>query len=147
MEIYWIGIRESEIIYTNFIKNSITIFGNNNISMQNKFKKIIDHNNIKNFSMIDDFYNNEIKNIINKNPKVKFMYYSQINSYRSVKQLGLLNYVICLNDQNLIETLSDKFKLKKYFKAYIPILNYKLIKGKNCSITEIQKKTKNLLIN
>ena len=139
MEIYWIGIRESEVKYTNFIKNSITIFGNNNISMQQKYKKVIDHNNINNFTMIDDFFNTEVKKLINTNQDVRFMYYSQIDSYRSMEQLGLTNYIICSNNQELIETLSDKFKLKKYFKAYVPVLNYKLIKGINCKLSKIKK--------
>ena len=139
MEIYWIGIRESEVKYTNFIKKSITIFGNNNISMQQKYKKVIDHNNINNFAIIDDFFNTEIKKIVNTNKDVRFMYYSQIDSYRSMEQLGLTNYIICSNNQELIETLSDKFKLKKYFKDYVPVLNYKLINGINCKLPKIQE--------
>ena len=138
--LYWVGIRESEVQYTNFINNSITIFGNNNISMQNKLKKIIDHNNTKNFDLIDNFFNKEAKEIIKKNPKVRFMYYSQINSYDSIKKFDLLDYVICLNNQELVEYLSDKFKLKDYFKEFIPILDYELVKGINCTVEKIQNK-------
>ena len=40
----WIGIRESEIKYTNFIKDSITVFGKDNLSIQREFGKNINHN-------------------------------------------------------------------------------------------------------
>ncbi len=139
MEIYWVGIRESEIKYTNFVKDSITIFGNNNISMQNKLNRCLNHNDSKNFTIIDDFFNKEIQKIIQEKPHIKFMYYSQINSYRSMEKLGLLNHVICLNNQDLIEKLSNKFKLKKYFKNYVPVLDYILIKGQDLCIAKIQQ--------
>lgn len=54
--LYWMGIRQSEIEFCkDMFKESITIFGNTNISMQRKLNKVIDHNNVQNFDMIDDF--------------------------------------------------------------------------------------------
>ncbi len=138
--LYWIGIRESEIKYCkDFFEESVTIFGNNNISMQKELKKVIDHNNINNFDLIDDFFNKQLKKIISSNPNAKFMYYSQIYSYDSVKKLGLLNHVICFNNQRLINYLSDKFKLKELFKGFVPILNYKFLDGNKCSYNNIKR--------
>lgn len=59
------------------------------------------------------------------------MYYIQIYSYDSMKKLGLLDYVICLNNQDLIEFVNNKFKIKEYLKDYIPILNHVFIVGKD----------------
>lgn len=89
----WVGIRESEVKYSNFINNSISIFGNNDNCLENQIKKRINHNNQKNFTLIYDFYNKEIIKQIQKNPNVKFMYYSQIYSYDSMKKLGFLKSI------------------------------------------------------
>lgn len=54
-DLYWIGIRESEIKYCkNLFQDSITILGNNNRSMQQKLKRVIGYNNVNNFDLIDD---------------------------------------------------------------------------------------------
>ena len=104
-DLVWVGIRESEIKYCNFI---------------------------------DNFYNNEIIKQIEKNSNVKFMYYSQIYSYDSMKKLGLLDYVICLNNQDLIEFVNNKFKIKEYLKDYISILNHVLFKRKKVQVDLVQ---------
>ena len=129
-DLVWVGIRQSEIKYCNFIDDSISVFGNNN-SLENQIKEKINHNNEKHYDFIDDFYNNEIVKQIEKNSNVRFMYYSQIYSYDSMKKLGLLDYVVCLNNQDLIEFVNNKFKIKEYLKDYIPILNYVFIDGKD----------------
>lgn len=139
----WVGIRESEVKYSNFINNSISIFGNNDNCLENQIKRRINHNNQKNFTLIYDFYNKEIIKQIQKNPNVKFMYYSQIYSYDSMKKLGLLDYAICLNNQDLIEFMNSKFKTKKYLKDYIPVLDYFFIKGKEYDFEKIKQKCGN----
>lgn len=138
--IVWVGVRESEIKYCDFINVSISLFGNNSNSLQNQIKKRINHNNEKNYALIDDFYNKEIIKQIEKNSNIKFMYYSQIYSYYSMKKLGLLNHIICLNNQDLINFVNNKFKIKEYLRNYIPILNYVYIKGKDCNFEKLRKK-------
>ena len=139
-DLIWVGIRKSEIKYSNFINDSINIFGNNINSLENQFKKRINHNNEKNYDFIDDFYNNEIIKQIEKNSNVRFMYYSQIYSYDSMKKLGLLDYVICLNNQDLIEFVNNKFQIKEYLKDYIPILNHVFIVGKDFDFESLKQK-------
>lgn len=139
-DLVWVGIRESEVKYSNFINNSISIFGNNDNCLENQIKKRINHNDSKNFTLIDDFYNKEIIKQIENNPNIKFMYYSQIYSYDSMKKLGLLDHVICLNNQELIKFINSKFKTKEYLKNYIPVLNYFFIKGKDYDFEEIKQK-------
>ena len=138
-DLVWVGIRQSEIKYCNFIDDSISVFGNNN-SLENQIKEKINHNNEKHYDFIDDFYNNEIVKQIEKNSNVRFMYYSQIYSYDSMKKLGLLDYVVCLNNQDLIEFVNNKFKIKEYLKDYIPILNYVFIDGKDFDFENLKQK-------
>lgn len=139
-DLVWVGIRESEIKYSDFIDNSISIFGNDSNSLQNEIKKNINHNDDKSYKLIDDFYNKEIIKQIQKNPNIKFMYYSQIYSYYSMKKLGLLNHVICFNNQDLIEFINSKFKIKEYLKDYIPILNYIYINGEDYDFEKLKQK-------
>ena len=68
------------------------------------------------------------------------MYYSQIYSYDSMKKLGLLDYVICLNNQDLIEFVNNKFKIKEYLKDYISILNHVFIVGKDFDFENLKQK-------
>lgn len=142
-DLIWVGIRESEVKYSNFIDNSICIFGNNDNFLENKIKKRINHNNEKNYTVIDDFYNKELIKQIEKNPNTKFMYYSQIYSYDNMKKSGLLDYIICLNNPNLIEFVNNKFKTKNYLKNYIPILDYIFLNGKNCNFENLKRKYEN----
>lgn len=139
-DLVWVGIRESEIKYCDFINDSINIFGNDSNSLQNQIKKRINHNNEKNYTLINDFYNKEVIKQIKKNPNIKFIYYSQIYSYYSMKALGLLDHVICLNNQDLIEFVNNKFKIKEYLKDYVPILNYVYINGKDYDFEELKQK-------
>ncbi len=143
-DLVWVGIRNSEIEYSNFIDNSIVLYGDNVNSLQNKVNKRINHNNEKNYDFIDEFYNNEIIKQVKKNPNIKFMYYSQIYSFYSMKKLGLLNHIICLNNQDLIEFVNNKFKIKEYLKDYVPVLNYIYINGEDYNFDKLRKKYGNV---
>lgn len=136
----WVGIRESEIKYSNFIDNSISIFGNNNNCLENQIKNRINHNDEKHYTFINDFYSKEIIKQIKENPNTKFMFYSQIYNYDNIKNLGLLNNVVCLNNQELIEFVNNKFIIKDYLKNYIPVLDYILENGINCNFPNLKKK-------
>lgn len=136
----WVGIRESEVKYSDFIKDSISIFGNTSNSLQRQKNININHNNKENFTLIDEFYNKEIIKRIEKNPNIRFMYYSQIYSYDNMKELGLLNHIVCLNEQKLIEFMNNKFIIKRYLKKHIPLLNYILMKGKDIDLKNIKQK-------
>lgn len=135
----WLGIRESEVKYSSFINNSISIFGSNSNSLQNQIKKTINHNNQKYYNFIADFYIKEIINKIEKNPNIKFMNYSQIYNYDSINKLGLLDYVICLNDPKLIKFINNKFKIKEYLKKYIPVLDYIFIRGRKYELEKLKQ--------
>lgn len=137
--IVWVGMRESEIKYCGFLDDSIVLFGKNSNSFRKQFNKNVDHNNKDNFPLLDKFYDRMVLKTIKDNPNVKFMYYSQIYSYDSMDKLGLLNSIICLNNQELIEFINDKFKIKEFLKSYVPILDYALFKGRDIKFTSLKK--------
>ena len=137
--IVWVGLRESEIKYCDFIDNSIILFGNNSNCFRMQLNKNVNHNSKENFLLLDKFYDNMVLKTIKGNPNVKFMYYSQIYSYKSMEKLGLLDFIICLNNQELIEFINDKFKIKEFLKSYVPILDYAFFKGKDIKFTDLKE--------
>ena len=138
-DIVWVGIRQSEIKYCNFINESINIFGNNENSLNKQIMRNINHNDVSNFLLIGKFYNNEVLNFIKKNKNVKFMYYSQIYTYAALKKLNVLDYVICLNNPDLIKFINNKFKVKEYLNDYIPILDYIYVNGCNFDYNKLKR--------
>lgn len=123
MELFWIGIRESEVFNTqNLFNGNICIYGKNSF-MKNKR---INHNEDENWDMIDNYFSKRKKILINKNPNIKFMYYN----YDGVSGKEL-EHCICYNNQKLITNLNNKFYTKKYFKDKVPVLDYEIIRGKD----------------
>jgi len=139
-DLIWVGIRESEIKYSDCFSNSISIFGDNSISLQKQIQKRINHNDHKHDKLIGTFYSKEVIRQVRKNQNVIFMYYSQIYNYNNIKRLGLLDHVLCLNDQDLVEFADSKFRAKEYLKTYIPVLDYTYIHGKDYDFEEIKQK-------
>ena len=135
----WIGIRESEVKYSNFIENSISVFGKNNLSLQRELGKNINHNKNSNQNLMNDFYNQKIIEIVKQNDKARFMCYSQIYTYQELKRLNLLDKVVCLNNQETVLFAHDKFKVKEYFNNILPILDFKIILGKDFDYAKLCK--------
>ncbi len=138
--LYWIGIRESDISFcSNLFENSITIFGKHNISMQNKMNRIVDYNDENDFDLIDQFFTTEMKRIIKENKNARFMYYNQLYAYYPLEKEGLLKYAVFFNNQDLVKKLSNKIKCKEELKKIVPVLEYKIIQGKNCNYPYFQE--------
>ena len=141
--IIWVGIRESEIQYSKpFISGSINIYGNNEYSLTNKLNKILNHNLDKNNTRIGDFFRDKTIEETLKNPDTLYMYYNQLYSYKGLKKSKALKYVVCFNNQKLIEVANNKFKVKKYLRKIIPILEYRIMLGKDINFDKLKNKYK-----
>lgn len=141
-EIVWVGIRESEILYSDFISDSIEIFGNCEGSLRNKINKNINHNDVKNYGLMNRHYEEECEKCVLQNPNVKFMYYSQIYSYDMMMQSGMLQSgnVVCVNDQNLVLFLNNKFKIRDFLKDKVATLDYWIMRGNEVNFDELKRK-------
>lgn len=138
--LYWIGIRESDISFcSDLFESSITIFGKHNISMQKKMNRIVDYNDENNFDLIDQFFTMEMKKIIKENKNARFMYYNQLYAYQPLEKEGLLKYAIFFNNQDLVKKLSNKIKCKEELKKIVPVLEYKIIQGEHCNYPYFQE--------
>lgn len=120
--IYWIGIRESDLLAIDHIYNgSITFFGsaeNNNICL---FKSsTIRKNHNSDLPILGEFYRKEMQRILNKDPEAKFMFYNPIIAY-SLEE-NLRQHVICLNAQHILKILDDKMLCKLWLKKSVKLL-------------------------
>ena len=127
MKKIYIGPKEETIKNNDFFDYSITLFGtneNSNISYESSltFEYWNPDNNLKEITI----YNREL---INSNFKGELMAHDPylIAKCNIPSELNL----ICLNDLSLLETLNNKFEVRKIFKNYVPILKYYSVKGKD----------------
>lgn len=123
MNLYWVGIRESEIKNTgNLFSGKICVYGKNSLTKSTR----INHNEDKNWDIIDNYFSETKEKLINEISDIKFMHYTY-----SGKIENDLKNCICYNDANLIDQLDNKFYTKKYFKDIVPVLNFEVIDGNN----------------
>lgn len=127
--LFWIGIRESEIIDCNHLfTGSITIFGSGekeNYSFDHSTGYRFDYNQDNNQWI--SFVIEQIQDICQKYPDAQFMLYypDEYNSYGS----KLPQRLICQNDNELIELLENKHRTRKWLSSCIPICPYVICLG------------------
>ena len=138
MNLYWVGMRESEIINTkNLFEGTICVYRKDGLIKSLR----INHNEDKNWEMIDNYFYTTKQKILKQNPNAKFMHYD----YVGMNQKDLTN-CICYNDLELLEKLNNKFFTKRFFKNIVPVLDFEIIKGKNINIYKIKKKYGNCIV-
>lgn len=137
--LYWIGVRESEILDTgDLFQGSISVFGSGigkNISFDKEFQWRFDCN-IDHPEWID-FVNENTRKIIKEDPTCKFMLYypADYDFYND----ELKKRVICLCNMNLITLLENKIESKLWLGKHVPIVPYILQKGECVTIENLKK--------
>lgn len=136
--LYWIGIRESEIMQTGmFFKGSITIFGSNNNS-----NYAFDSTNSWRFDYNQDneeiiqFINETAIKILEQDPTAKFMLYfpEEIDAYNSEVKKN----TVCQNEMELLKLLENKIYCKLWLNNSINELPYITMTGKELSKSNLQ---------
>lgn len=128
--IYWIGIRESDLItIENLYDGSITYFGsgiNNNHSLFNN--KISRKNHNEDLPLFIEFIEKSMYKILNENPKAKFMLYNQILAYSLCENLR--NKIICLNDKDILDKVNNKILCRAFLNNSVNVLKSMQVLGK-----------------
>lgn len=136
-KLYWVGIRESEIIDTNHIfSGSITIFGTgkgSNYAYEKEYKERFDYNQ-DNDSWIS-FVNQKAAIIIDNNPSAVFLlyYFPELGIYDKKLQ----QHLTALNDPDLITLLDNKLNTREWLKDSVTLPPYAVYKGKNISYEQL----------
>lgn len=73
----------------------------------------------------------KMDSIIDNDPNAEFMFYNQIMALKYYKKN---NNIICINDENLINKLDNKFFTRDYYKDKVPCILHYIISGKKISI-------------
>lgn len=136
--LYWIGIRESEILQTgDFFKGSITIFGSNsntNYAFDNTNLWRFNYN-LENEKLID-FVNKTAATILKNEPKAKFMFYLPDEMYEYNYEVQ--SHTICQNEYELLELLGNKIYCKLWLNDTISVLPYITMTGKEIFNSNLQ---------
>lgn len=127
MKKIYIGPKEETIKNNDFFDYSITLFGSNensNISYESflTFEYWNPDNNLKEITI----YNREL---VNSNFNGELMAHDPYLIAKCNIPSGL--NLVCLNDLSLLETLNNKFEVRKLFSNDVPMLKYYNVKGKD----------------
>lgn len=138
--LYWIGVRESEIMYTgDLFVGSISVFGSNihyNVSFDKEFSWRFDCN--VDHSEWIDYINDKVEQIIKRDPKCQFMlYYPADYPYYTERVRERVKY---LNDMDLITLLENKIQSKLWLGDYVLLLPYSLETGRDICFHKLQSK-------
>lgn len=139
INLYWIGIKESEIrSCRNIFTGSVTYNGsgeNGNIAYTHIYGEILNYNNdsIK----LDSFMRNTLLNLIQTVPDVKFMFYTPYYAYFLGDEIA--RHTVCLNEQSVLALLRDKLKTRLWLANTIPVLKTIVLPGAECSLSTFRK--------
>ena len=134
-----IGPREQDFFFTNgLFDGSVTLFGsgiNGNISYATSQKYRINHNIFSQEQT--DFTNQNMMNIIDENPDVKFMSYDPNLAFLCDKEIT--KRTVCLNDKKLMDILNNKISFREWAEDTCVIHCSKLLYGKECTYENLQR--------
>ncbi len=121
-KICWIGIRNSDIMFSkNVISSSLTFFGG-----ENSYFQEIRGNQNQNNTGVAPYFKDKTNEIRKKYENIKFMFYNSYNAYKGGYNL---DEIIAVNDKILLEQLNDKIHMKWIFKEIIPLVPCETILG------------------
>jgi len=137
MEVCWVGIRESEAYHSDFVGDSISVFGSKPSSLEQKMGRRVNHNADVCGETIGFFHADSMQAKLQEDKDYRFMLYSQIYTYYLFTKRGLTDKIVCLNDQATVEFLNDKFKTMDLMrKSGVPVLDdYRIMRGKDIDCT------------
>lgn len=138
-ELYWVGIKESEIrSCINLFKGSVTFVGsgkNGNISYSVHSGKIPNYNRDSN--ELDDFMKKTLLFLISQDRNVKFMFY---NPYFAFYLGGeILKHAILLNKIYPYHLLRDKMKTRLWLSNALPSIESAALSYSQCSLEYFKK--------
>ncbi len=138
-ELYWLGIRESDIADTNGIfAGSATIFGTGSSNcrvMEREFRRRIDHNG--ECPGYDRFMLCSMQQILSEHPEARFVAYDP-QDYAGFPD-SLQNRFVCQNSYELLHRLNSKFYQKQTLKQRVPVLPYATLSSGEYSSEAVRK--------
>lgn len=133
-QLFWVGIKESEIrTCRHLFAGSVTYSGsgqNGNKSFVNENSRILNYN--RDSIELDNFIEKTLLQIIQKNPNVKFMFYTPYYAYCLNEKIK--EHTVCLNSRYVLQLLRDKLKIRLWISSFIPVLKTVAVSKTDCSL-------------
>ena len=146
MELYWFGVRESDINdIENFFDGSITLFGDNrdeNVSLCNESPRRINHNIIT--AEQDNFTIQRLRELHRIHPQAKCMFYNPSIFYRFEPIADLKSMLVCLNDAEVLDLTGNKLAFRKLMQGIVPFVPFFRVERKDCNYASIRKMLPNV---
>ena len=126
----WVGPRDSDVQFCKCFQDKICYFSQANPMPQRKA-------NIYGTPFLE-FVKKRMLDILSYHSNAKFIFYNPKIAYSLDKYLQ--KYVICLNDKNILDILSNKIYTRYWFGAYVPVLPSILLESRGLSFNEFRDK-------
>lgn len=108
----WVGPREIDCAHDTLFSDSICYYSGKNIQPLREAKIY--------GSKFNKFIEREMQQILEQHPDAKFIFYNPRIAY--CLNTFLRQYVLCLNEKNLLNLLNDKIYTRYWLQRYVPVL-------------------------
>ena len=126
----WVGPRDTDWKYDASFSDAICYYSENNITSKRKANIYGD--------IFNSFVEDRMKQILEKHPNAKFMFYNQKIIYFIDKSLR--KYAVCVNEKILLDLLDDKVYMRYWAGNYVPVLPSLLTDSKSLSFEQLHEK-------
>lgn len=134
-KIVWVGIRESEILYSSLFYKSITMYGSN-------IGNNISRNNDTTLS-ITNFFIDNINKLLEKSAIKLFFYSHNLAEQIIAKAPSLEQYVVNKYNKEFYQFIENKTYSHLWASNIMPVIDFKEMFGLECSYQNISKYFKN----
>lgn len=133
-QLFWVGIKESEIrTCKHLFTGSVTYSGsgkNGNKSFVSDCSCILNYN--QDSLKLDRFIENTLLELIQKDPNVKFMFYTPYYAYCLNEKIK--EHTVCLNSRSVLQLLRDKLKVRLWISNFSPVLKVVAVSKTDCAM-------------
>lgn len=124
----WVGPRDIDCSYDMLFSDSICYYSEKNIQPLREAKIY--------GSKFNKFIEKEMQRILEQHPDAKFIFYNPKIAY--CLSNSLRQYVLCLNDKNLLNLLNDKIYTRYWLRRYVPVLSSVVFDSPYLSFQELE---------
>ncbi|MBO4998345.1 MAG: ATP-grasp domain-containing protein [Lachnospira sp.] len=124
----WVGPRDIDCAYDTLFSDSICYYSGKNMQPFREAKIY--------GSKFNKFIKMEMLRILEQHSDAKFVFYNPKTAYYLSSSLH--QYILCLNDKNLLNLLNDKIYTRYWLRRYVPVLPSVVLDAPYLSFQELE---------
>ena len=129
----WVGPRDIDCLQDSLFSDKVSYYSDKNILA---FREAKIYGN-----KFNKFIKKKMLQILKKHPDAKFIFYNPGIAYHL--DITLRQYVLCLNDNNLLSLLNDKIYTRYWLQRCVPVLPSIIMDAPNLSFQELENNLSN----